>query len=83
MRPYIKITAVMSVALVLAACEQTRSADVERALDGVNVIDETNLNDIMLTAADPQEAVSYFRSAARENPDRIDLQRGLAASVFR
>jgi len=83
MRPYIKITAVMSVALVLAACEQTRSADVERALDGVNVIDETNLNDIMLTAADPQEAVNYFRSAARENPDRIDFQRGLAISLIR
>jgi len=83
MRPFIKITAVMSVALVLAACEQTGSAEVERALDGVNVIDETNLNDIMLTAADPEEAVTYFRRASRENPDRIDLQRGLASSLIR
>jgi len=83
MRPFIKITAVMSVALVLSACEQSGSTEVQRALDGVNVIDETNLNDIMLTAADPEEAVSYFRRAARENPDRIDLQRGLATSLIR
>jgi Flp pilus assembly protein TadD len=83
MRPIIRITAVVSVGLALAACDQTRSADVDRALDGVNVIDETNLNDIMLTSADPDEAVTYFRRASRENPDRIDLRRGLAASLIR
>lgn len=83
MRPIIRITAVVSVGLALAACDQTRSADVDRALDGVNVIDETNLNDIMLTSADPGEAVTYFRRASRENPDRIDLRRGLATSLIR
>ncbi|MFV1875390.1 tetratricopeptide repeat protein [Nioella sp.] len=83
MRPIIRITAVVSVGLALAACDQTRSADVDRALDGVNVIDETNLNDIMLTSADPDEAVTYFRRASRENPDRIDLRRGLATSLIR
>jgi Flp pilus assembly protein TadD len=49
----------------------------------VNVIDETNLNDIMLTVADPGEAVNYFRRAASETPDRIDLQRGLGKSLVR
>lgn len=83
MRPIIRITAVVSVGLALAACDETRSADVDRALDGVNVIDETNLNDIMLTSADPDEAVTYFRRASRENPDRIDLRRGLATSLIR
>ena len=83
MRPMIRITAVVSVGLALAACDQTRSADVDRALDGVNVIDETNLNDIMLTSADPDEAVAYFRRASQENPDRTDLRRGLATSLIR
>ncbi|MAX74901.1 MAG: hypothetical protein CMH66_14785 [Nioella sp.] len=83
MRPYIKITAVISVALALAGCEQSGSADVDRAIGDLNVIDENNLNDIMLSAADPAEAVTYFRSAAAENPDRIDLQRGLATSLIR
>ena len=83
MPPYIRITAVISVALALAGCEQSGSADVDRAIGDLNVIDENNLNDIMLSAADPAEAVTYFRSAAAENPDRIDLQRGLATSLSR
>ena len=83
MRPVFRITAVVSVGLALAACDQTGSADVERAIDGVNVIDETNLNDIMLTAADPEEAVSYFRRASQQQPDRIDLRRGLGMSLIR
>jgi hypothetical protein len=47
------------------------------------VIDESNLNDIMLTVGDPNEAVAYFTKAAAENPDRIDLKRGLGKSLVR
>ena len=68
---------------LLGACERSGGADVERAIDGVNVIDESNLNDIMLTVADPNEAVDYFRRSSKENPDRIDLQRGLGKSLIR
>ncbi len=50
---------------------------------GVNVIDATELNDIMLTAADPNEAVIYFRESLRKNPDRVDFERGLAQSLVR
>ncbi|MEJ2036017.1 MAG: tetratricopeptide repeat protein, partial [Maritimibacter sp.] len=57
-------------------------AEVERAV-GVNVIDESNLNDVMLNAGDPNEAVNYFQSALLQSPDRIDLQRGLAKSLVR
>lgn len=49
----------------------------------MNAVDETNLSDIMLTVGDPQEAVNYFSRTAAENPDRIDLQRGLAKSLIR
>lgn len=58
-------------------------ADAARALQSMSLIDESNLNDLMLTAADPAEAVAYFRRALDENPDRLDLQRGLARSLVR
>lgn len=56
---------------------------VSRAFQDVNVIDESNLNDVMLTVADPNEAVSYFSRTATEQPDRIDIQRGLGKSLIR
>jgi len=83
MRPIIRITALIGAGFALAGCDPAGSADVERALDGVNVIDETNLNQIMLTSADPNEAVAYFRRASSENPERVDLRRGLATSLVR
>jgi len=69
--------------LAVAGCDSTTGSDVDRAFQGVNVVDETNLNDVMLTVADPNEAVSYFQRATNEQPDRIDLQRGLAKSLVR
>lgn len=70
-------------ALALSACEKSEDREVSRALKSVNVIDESNLNDIMLTAADPEEAVAYFQRTLAENPDRIDILRGLATSLVR
>jgi Flp pilus assembly protein TadD len=66
----------------LSACGD-KNAQVERAVDSVNVIDESNLNDVMLTVGDPDEAVTYFKKASDENPERIDLKRGLAKSLVR
>lgn len=67
----------------LAACNSTRGADVDRALDPLNVIDETNLSDIMLTAAAPEESVAYFTRTLSADPSRIDMRRGLATSLVR
>ena len=68
----------------LTACQKRQSdAEVQRALKSVNVIDESNLSDIMLTVGDPNEAVAYFQKSSDENPDRIDLKRGLAKSLVR
>lgn len=67
----------------LSACQGTSDAEVQRAIKSVNVVDETNLNDIMLTVADPMEAVAYFQKAVADNPDRVDLKRGLARSLVR
>jgi Flp pilus assembly protein TadD len=70
-------------AIGLSACEKSDEAEVERALQDLNVVDESNLNDVMLTVGDPDEAVNYFAGANANDPGRIDLQRGLAKSLVR
>jgi Flp pilus assembly protein TadD len=69
--------------VALGACSRNSDEEVARAMASVNVIDETNLSALMLSAGDPEEAVAYFTRATREYPDRIDLQRGLAKSLVR
>ncbi|MFV0515313.1 MAG: tetratricopeptide repeat protein [Jhaorihella sp.] len=84
MRHLILIPALLSGALSVAACADKNSdATVERAFQDVNVVDENDLNEVMLTVADPNEAVDYFARALKPDPDRIDLQRGLAKSLVR
>lgn len=70
--------------LLISACEQKSAEEtVERAFQDVNVIDESNLSDVMLTVADPNEAVSFFQRTINEDPDRIEPHRGLAQSLMR
>ena len=84
MRHSIIVSIALSSAMVLAGCEsQMSDEEVERAVAGVNVIDESNLNDIMLTVGDPKEAVAYFSRAVKQEPGRVDLKRGLAKSLIR
>lgn len=84
MRHPVILTAALAASLGVAACDKTQSnSEVQRAIKSVNVIDESNLSDIMLTVGDPKEAVAYFQKASSENPDRIDLKRGLAKSLIR
>ncbi len=84
MRHYVLIPTLAVCGLMVSACaKETEEEKVERTFQEVNVIDETNLNDVMLAAADPNEAVTYFLGASNKNPDRIDLQRGLAISLTR
>lgn len=77
------IVALCLCGMALAACNRSGEEDVERALKDVNVIDESNLSDIMLTVADPKESVSYFARTAAANPERIDLQRNLGKALVR
>ncbi|MDZ4093859.1 MAG: tetratricopeptide repeat protein [Paracoccaceae bacterium] len=69
--------------VALSACQKSSDAEVEKALKSVNVIDESNLSDIMLTVADPNEAVTYFTGTLAQNPERVDLKRNLAKSLVR
>lgn len=81
--PMIFAAGMAAAALVAGCAEKDPNATVERAFKDVNVVDSTNLNDVMRTVADPNEAVAYFARASQEDPDRIDHQRGLAASLIR
>ena len=83
MRHPILLSACLAGAVLVAGCAEKDDETVERAFQDVNVVDESNLNDVMLTVADPNEAVNYFNRTVKEKPDRIDLQRGLAYSLVR
>jgi Flp pilus assembly protein TadD len=84
MRQAFLISACLAGAVALSACDKKDGEEtVERAFQDVNVIDESNLNEVMLTVADPNQAVIYFHDTPKGQPDRIDLQRGLAISLIR
>ena len=84
MRHPILLAVCIAGATAVAGCgEKDPNATVERAFKDVNVVDETNLSDVMLTVADPNEAVIYFARSAAEKPDNIEHQRGLAFSLIR
>src|SRR5690606_5760361 len=83
MRHPILISLCLAGATAVSACQKATDAEVERAIEDVNVIDESNLNDVMLTVGDPNEAVAYFQRTAAQHPDRIDIKRGLAKSLIR
>lgn len=81
--PFI-VTLCVTGAIALSGCEKGIDTEaVDREFQDVNVIDGTNLNEVMLSVSDPNEAVSYFQRASKSEPDRIDLKRGLAVSLIR
>jgi Flp pilus assembly protein TadD len=83
MRLFSLVTLCLGGSLALSACQKATEAEVDRAVQDVIATDESSMNDIMLTVADPGEAVTYFKRVAAEQPDRIDFQRGLAKSLIR
>lgn len=70
-------------AMALSACQKAGETDVDRAIQSVNAIEDNDMSDVMLTVANPNEAVNYFKRTSAEHPDRIDLQRNLAKSLIR
>jgi len=83
MRRFTLIPVLLAGVLTVAGCAKNADETVERAFQDVNVVDDNDLNDVMLTVADPNEAVEYFQRATKTSPDRIDLLRGLAKSQIR
>ncbi len=84
MRHPIFLAACIAGASVVAGCAgKDPNATVERAFEDVNALDGNDLSDVMLTVADPNEAVTYFQRVTAEKPDDIKHQRGLASSLIR
>ena len=84
MRPISRFLFLSVATVALTACEKEIDKEaIDRSFTSVNVIDESNLNDVMLRVADPDDAVSYFKRALTQSPGRADLQRGLAESLTR
>ncbi|MGR3541357.1 MAG: tetratricopeptide repeat protein [Hasllibacter sp.] len=75
---------VLPVVLLIAGCGDTGGeAEVSRAASASDIIDDADLNDIMLTVGDPNAAAAHFARVSAEEPDRIELRRGLAQSLTR
>jgi Tfp pilus assembly protein PilF len=83
MHKSIVLSALIASAVVLSACSDASKKDSDEDKTIVGVVDETNLNEIMLTVADPNQAVNYFRDALTKDPSRADLKRNLAVSLVR
>ncbi|NAZ35629.1 hypothetical protein GT358_02210 [Rubellimicrobium sp. CFH 75288] len=80
-----RLAACAGALVVLAACGGARSGDaeVQRALRDISAAEEAGLTDAMLTIAQPDEAVAYFRRQIEERPGAIEPLRGLAKSLVR
>ncbi|MEM6939627.1 MAG: tetratricopeptide repeat protein [Pseudomonadota bacterium] len=81
--PIILAAGFAAVCFVAGCSEQTGNATVERAFEDVNALEGNDISDVMLTVADPNEAVVYFTRTIAEKPEKIELHRGLAASLTR
>lgn len=67
----------------VTGCADNAGKKTEKALKDLNVIDQSNMNDVMLTVGDPNQAVDYFAKSLKANPERVDLKRYLAKSLVR
>ncbi len=69
--------------LVLSACGQSGRTDVTRAVSDAAAAEADSIREIMLTVAEPSEAIAYFQNSLNDDPQAIVNQRGLARSLVR
>lgn len=69
--------------VALSACGQLGQTDVTRAVNGAAAAEADSIREIMLTVADPREAVTFFSRQVQEDPDDLDKQRDLAGSLIK
>ena len=60
--PIIVTTAFAGVVVLSASAQKNANETVERAFQDVNVVEETNLTDVMLTVADPTRNTLIFNA---------------------
>ncbi len=80
---HLKAVAILAVFGLSACSDPEADREAIESLDGLNVIDESGLNDVMLNFADPNAAANYFRNALNNDPSRTDFKRGYARSLVR
>lgn len=68
--------------LALAGCGE-REPNFDSAPTSLNALDSVNLTELMLTTGEPEAAVEFFGTSLRQQPDRVDFQRGYAVSLTR
>lgn len=86
MRSPFVISLLLGGSLALSACDEmslTPVDPVQEALEAVQGPEGNNLNEIMMTVAEPAEAVAYFQRQIRDFPNNIDAMRGLALALIR
>lgn len=67
----------------LAACSNDAPEVGRGPSQGLDVIDASELNEVMLAVADPSEAVAHFQRTAAARPEDAAARRGLAQSLMR
>ncbi|MBI1170458.1 tetratricopeptide repeat protein [bacterium] len=68
----------------LTACQQGLSqSQAAKAVAEAQAADQSITDQVMLSAKDPTEAVTYFKNALAVTPDRVSLKRSLAKSEAR
>lgn len=80
---HLKGFAILAVIGVAGCSDPEADREAIESLDGLNVIDASNLNAIMLDFADPNAAANYFRNALDNDPTRVDFKQGYARSLMR
>ena len=57
--------------------------DVARAVDAATRAEAEGIRQVMLTVAEPDEAIAYFQARLSREPDALEDRRGLARSLVR
>ena len=83
MRHPVFIALLLGGTVALSACGKMGQTDVTRAVSNAAEAEADSIREIMLTVAEPTEAVSYFQNQLSDKPDEIENQRGLARSLVR
>ncbi len=83
MRQISVISLCLASTLLVSACTKNAEQEVDRTVQDVISADQQAVNQIMLRAANPDEAAAYFKKELAKDPDNIDFRRGLAISLVR
>jgi hypothetical protein len=68
--------------LALTACGRSDEAELAAAMDDINVIDESGLNDVMMTVADPRRRSPTSTAPPATTPNASTSSAGLAESLI-